>query len=228
MIEGLPGVGLVGKLAADHLVETFEMTHYANVHCEHVPPVAVYAEGDPELTTPVRLYADEERDLVVLQSDVPLSPTAARSFADCLDEWLVERDALPIYLSGVGRDLDDEVPDLYGVASGDAAALLDDAGIDAPTESGLISGPTGALLSHAIETGRTAVGLVVESDPQFPDPAAARVLIRDGIAPLADVDVPTDDLVEHAEEIRAAKERLAERMREAEESTEAQPLRMYQ
>ncbi|MFC6724613.1 PAC2 family protein, partial [Halobium palmae] len=72
-------------------------------------------------------------------------------------------------------------------------------------------------------------GLVVESDPQFPDPEAARVVITDGIGPLTGVDVPTDDLVEHAEEIRDAKERLAARMREAdEESTQARPLGMYQ
>ena len=29
LIEGFPGVGLVGKIAADHLIDSFEMTHYA-------------------------------------------------------------------------------------------------------------------------------------------------------------------------------------------------------
>ena len=29
LVEGLPGVGLVGKIAVDHLVETFDMQHYA-------------------------------------------------------------------------------------------------------------------------------------------------------------------------------------------------------
>jgi len=84
-------------------------------------------------------------------------------------------------------------------------------------------------LSHAVEHGRPAVGLVVESDPRFPDPEAARALITGGIEPLADVDVAVDDLVDHAEEIRAAKERLAKRMQEAgDESTQARPLGMYQ
>jgi uncharacterized protein len=85
------------------------------------------------------------------------------------------------------------------------------------------------LLHHAIENERTAIGLVVESDPRFPDPEASRVVIKQGIEPLAGVEVPVENLVERAEEIRNAKEQLARRMQQAdEESTQAQPLRMYQ
>jgi uncharacterized protein len=229
MIEGFPGAGLVGKIATDHLVETCEMVHYANVHCDALPPVTVYAADDPELATPVRLYADAERDLVALQSDIPVSPDAALEFASCIAKWYDEHGVTPIYLSGLARDESGDEPALYGVAAGDGAGLLDAAGVSRPTETGLVSGPTGALLSDAVEHGRTAVCLIVETDPQFPDPASARVLLTDGLAPLTDIDVPTQALVDHATEIREAKQQLAERMSQAtEESSKAQPLRMYQ
>jgi uncharacterized protein len=231
LIEGLPGVGLVGKIAADHLVEEFDMTHYANVHCDGIPPVAVYRDGDPQLRTPVRLYADADRGLVALQSDVPIHPQAATAFAECIDGWLDEHRVTPVYLSGIGREKDGAPPALYGVASGDGRSLLEEDGVDAeaPPESGVVTGPTGALLNHAIESRRTVVGFVVESDPQFPDPEAARRILDGGIGPLTGVDVPTDDLVDRAEEIRNAKERLAKRMSDAdEESTQAKPLGMFQ
>ncbi|SFR68795.1 proteasome assembly chaperone family protein [Halogeometricum limi] len=229
MVEGLPGIGLVGKIAADHLVETFDMVHYANLHCDGIPKVAVYHEGDASLSSPVRLYADEEHNLLVLQSDVPIAPKAAAELATCLSEWFDETAVTPIFLSGLPREKSDDVPHLYAVASGDGATLVTEAGIDLPSEMGLISGPTGALLNDAVEHDRTAVGLVVESDPQFPDPEAARVIIKSGIEPLAGIDVSVDNLVERAEEIRNAKEQLARRMQEGdEESTQAQPLRMYQ
>jgi uncharacterized protein len=229
LVEGLPGVGLVGKIAADHLVETFEMVHYANVHCEGVPRVAVYQEGDTTLRPPVRLYADADENLLVLQSDVPVHPEAAETLAECLSGWFDDLSVTPIFLSGIGRDKTADVPQLYGVGSGEGGALVDDAGIDLPDEAGIITGPTGALLSDAVERDRTAVALVVESDPRFPDPEAARVLIKHGIERLTGMEVPTDDLVEHAEDIREAKEKLAKRMQDAdEESTQAQPLRMYQ
>ncbi|WP_101297334.1 proteasome assembly chaperone family protein [Halegenticoccus soli] len=229
LVEGLPGVGLVGKIATDHLVSEFEMTHYANVHCEGIPHVAVYADGDPGLHTPVRLYADEERDLLALRSDVPISPAAATEFADCVADWFDENDVTPIFVSGIPRENSSDVPSLYGVSTGSGDELLADAGIDSPSEAGLVSGPTGALMSFAVEHGRTSVGLIVESDPQFPDPQAARTLIKGGVEPLAGIDVPTDELVDRAEEIREARERLVQRLQEAgDESTQAQPLRMYQ
>lgn len=229
MVEGLPGVGLVGKIVADHLVDQFEMVHYANVHCDGIPRVAVYTEDDTELRTPVRLYADEERNLLVLQSDVPIHPEAAGEFAGCIRGWFEQDGVVPIFLSGIGTEKRDEAPALYGVATGDGRALLDEAGIDHPTEMGLVTGPTGALMNYVLEHGLTSVGLIVESDPQFPDPEAARVVIKKGIEPLTGVEVPVDTLVEDAEEIRRAKEQFAKRMQDSdEESTQAQPLRMYQ
>jgi uncharacterized protein len=229
LVEGLPGVGLVGKIAVDHLVEEFDMAHYANVHCEGIPRVVVYQEGESKLAPPIRLYADAEHDLLALQSDVPISPQAAREFAECIGGWYDDMAITPLFLSGLPAEKDENPPALTGVASGDAEGRLREADIDVPNETGLVSGPTGALLAHAVETDRDAMGLIVESDPQFPDPEAARIIITEGLRPLTGIDVPTDDLVDRAEEIRQAKQNLAQRMQQAdEESSQARPLRMYQ
>ncbi|KTG30840.1 proteasome assembly chaperone family protein [Haloferax profundi] len=229
LVEGLPGVGLVGKIAADHLVETFDMTHYGDVFCGGVPKVAVYMEGSPTLHPPVRLYADTDRDLLVLQSDIPIRPDSATELATCLGTWFDDLDVTPIFLSGIAREKTEEVPALYGVGSDGVLSSLEDAGIGAPTETGLVSGPTGSMLNHSIQSGRPALALIVESDPQFPDPEAARVIIKHGIEPLTGIEVPVDDLVDSATEIRQAKEQLAKRMQQAEEeSTQARPLGMYQ
>ncbi|KAB1188372.1 MULTISPECIES: proteasome assembly chaperone family protein [Haloferax] len=229
LVEGLPGVGLVGKIAADHLVEVFDMTHYGDVYCGGVPKVAVYMEGKPTIHPPVRLYADAEHDLLVLQSDIPIRPDSATELATCLETWFEQLDVTPIYLSGIAREKTADVPALYGVGSDGVLDRLESAEIGLPTETGLVSGPTGAMLSHAVQSGRPAFGLIVESDPQFPDPEAARVIIKHGIEPLTGIEVPVDDLVDSAAEIRQAKEQLAKQMQHGEEeSTQAQPLGMYQ
>ncbi len=228
LVEGLPGVGLVGKLAADHLVEEFDMTYYASCHCDGLPRVAVYGEDDAAVRPPVRLYADEDRDLLVLQSDVPVSTEATTEFAACVTGWLVEHDVTPVYLSGLADEKDD-VPSMYGVGTGDGADLLAEHDIDTPTESGMVSGPTGTLLSEASERGIDGVGLIVQANTNFPDPEAARILLTEGIEPLADIDIATDKLVEQADRVAEARQRLAKQMQEAnEESTRAQPLGMYQ
>ena len=230
LIEGLPGVGLVGKIAADHLVEHFEMEHFASAHCDGLPEIGVYAPDDPQIRAPVRFYADAERDLLVLQSDTPVSPSGATEFASCIVSWLVENEVRPLFLSGMATDREENGDTaVFGVATGDGAALLEGTDIDLPTEAGAITGPTGALIHEAQRQGLTSVGLVVEADAKFPDPAAARTLLSVGISPLADIDIDTDHLVEQAEQIRNAKARLAEQVQDAgEESTSARPLGMYQ
>lgn len=230
LVEGLPGVGLVGKIAADHLVSTYEMTYYGAIHCDGLPEVATYRGESSALRPPVRLYGDEERNLLVLQSDVPVSPQSADDFASCLTDWLADRDVTPLYISGLPNEKDEEPPELYGVATGNGEDLLDDGGIVPPRESGLVSGPTGALLYEAGTRDLTSVGLIVEASPQFPDPEAARAVLRHGITPLTDLEVDTEKLVEQAEEIRNARERLAQRMQqtESDESSQARPLRMFQ
>ncbi|TQQ82637.1 proteasome assembly chaperone family protein [Halonotius terrestris] len=231
LVEGFPGVGLVGKIIVDHLIENLEMEHYANVHCEGIPPVATYQPDSNELVTPVRLYVDADRGLLALQSDVPINPKAANAFADCVTGWFAEEDVLPVYVSGLPRQREDqaEEPALYGVGAGDGPDRLESVGIDTPSEMGMVSGPTGALLAHALDNDTTAVGFIVESDPQFPDPDAAKAVIEGGIEPLADMEIPTADLVEKAEEIEQARQKLLSQMQQAtEESSRAEPIRMYQ
>jgi uncharacterized protein len=229
LVEGLPGVGLVGKLAADHLVETFDMEYYAACYCEGLPRVAVYDSEDSHARPPVRLYADAERDLVVLQSDVPVSPADASEFAGCVTGWLTQQDALPIYLSGIPVEEKTGVGELYGLATGAAGGLLDEHGIVPPPQGGVVQGPTGALVHEAERTDLDSLALVTESMPNFPDPEAAKVILEHGIAPVAGIEVDTDRLVEHADEIQEARERMAQQMQEAgEESSRAQPRGMFQ
>jgi uncharacterized protein len=93
----------------------------------------------------------------------------------------------------------------------------------------MVSGPTGALLSHALDNDTTAVGFIVESDPQFPDPDAAKAVIEGGIQPLADMEISTADLVDKAKQIEQARQKLLSQMQQAtEESSRAEPIRMYQ
>ncbi|MFB6163646.1 MAG: proteasome assembly chaperone family protein [Haloarculaceae archaeon] len=227
LIEGLPGVGLVGKIATDHLIDSFDMRHVASCVADGLPDVAVYHADSPDVLAPVRIYADESRDLLALQSDVPVSPDDAGGFAAALTDWLGARDAFPLYLSGLPAELDDR-PDCFGIACGDAAPVLEEHGIDRPGHGGLVSGPTGALLSEAARREFDALGLVVEANRQFPDPEAARVLLVDAVEPVAGIDVDTDVLTEQADEIAAARQELAASLGQGDQdASQAQPLGMF-
>lgn len=231
IVEGLPGVGLVGKIAADHIVEEFGMSLYAECECPGLPDVAVFDESSFSVKAPVRIYADEEKNMLVLQSDVPVSSRKAECFAGCLTEWFIDNDVTPLFLSGLPKQRESEdIPSLYGVATGGSGESLRDLGVDPPEKSGFISGPTGALINEARENSLNSVGLIADTDPRFPDPAASRVVIKQGIQPITGLEIDTEELVERSEEIMEARERLAKQMQESgdEESTRAAPVGMYQ
>lgn len=213
LVEGLPGVGLVGKLAADHLVDSLGLAYYGHVECPGLPDVAAYRAGWSGVLPPVRLYADADSDLVVLQSDVPVSPTQVTEFATCLTGWLADANALPVYSTGLPGD----VPDggdraAYGVATGDAADHLDGLQVTPPAEDGVWRGPTGALLRRADDHGLDAVGVIVETHRNRPDPDAARVLLERVVSPVAGIDVDAAPLREHAADIRQQQQGFAEEM----------------
>ncbi|WP_435551897.1 proteasome assembly chaperone family protein [Natrinema sp. CGMCC1.2065] len=231
LVEGFPGVGLVGKIATDHLIEQLEMEYYASVGCEGLPRIGVYREGDRTARPPVRLYVDEEHDLLALRSDAPISAKAVETVADCLTGWIVEQEATPLYLSGLPAERENgERPDLYGIATGDAGERLEDTDVATPPEDGVITGPTGALINRAAHEDYGSLGFVVECNHRFPDPEAASVLLEEGVAPVTGLEIDVSELVDRAEEIRAKREQLAQQMQAIaqEESSQAQPLRMYQ
>ncbi len=229
LVEGFPGLGLVGKIATDHLISELEMSHYASVDCSGLPQVGVYRSGDRTVRPPVRIYASERHDLIALQSDTPIGSQAIETVADCVTGWIVGQDATPIYLSGLPAERDAR-PEVYGIATGDAGTALEDHEIAAPPGDGVITGPTGALINRTAQKRYDGFGLIVQSNPQFPDPEAASVLIEDGIAPLADLSIDVEPLLDRAEEIKQKRQQFAQQMQQvgSEESTQAQPLRMYQ
>lgn len=228
LVDGLPGRGLVGKLVADHLVGEFEMEYYAGIHCDGVPPMAAYRTNDSTVRPPIQLYADADRDLLALTSDVPVSPSSAPKFADCITDWLAERSVTPIYLAGLGGAVDPDdgarSRELYGLSTGDGDALLDEAGVVPPRHAGIVTGPTGALLGRAGEVGLDGVGLLVESDGEFPDLDAARVVVDRGIEPITGVEIDTEPFVERATELSAVAETALGQLHESDDgSSRAQP-----
>jgi uncharacterized protein len=223
LIEGMPGVGLVGKIATDHLIDERDMQEFASVRGEGIPPVTVFDGSDRNVNSPVRLYADDEAELVALRSDVPVHVMDAPLFAERLTDWIDDNDVLPVYLGGLAADRDaDEVPSVEGIGVGDGQDHLDDAAVEPPDDGGMISGPCGALLFEAADADVDAVGLMVDTDPRFPDPQGSHALIKQGINPIAGVDVDTQRLVDQAEEIVDQRKELAQKMQQADQHEASQ------
>lgn len=77
-------------------------------------------------------------------------------------------------------------------------------------------------MSDARAQNLGAIGLVVETNPQYPDPQGAQLLIEEGINRFLETAINTDPLGQQAEQIVSEREELAERMHEAERHERSQ------
>ncbi|MGD0817993.1 MAG: PAC2 family protein, partial [Methanomassiliicoccales archaeon] len=87
LVEGLPGVGNVGKLAAEHLVEQLKATKFADIYSKYFPPqVLVDDEGLVRLVSNELFYSKGEGarpDLIILVGDYQgLSPEGQYELSD--------------------------------------------------------------------------------------------------------------------------------------------------
>ena len=73
LVEGLPGVGHVGKLVADHIVEELKAEKIMEIYSPHFPPQVIVKEDGTIKQVRNEIYAykgnGEEPDLLILIGD---------------------------------------------------------------------------------------------------------------------------------------------------------------
>ena len=107
--------------------------------------------------------------------DIPLPPESILDVAETIMAWA--KDArMVLTLDAITRDLDDDTPDVYFVATDATARERLAATGPAPLAQALMGGASAALL--AAGRGRTAGALVVEARKDHPDGRAAAALIE--------------------------------------------------
>lgn len=227
LIEGFPGIGLVAKIATDQLIQQLDTELYAEVFGDEVPEICMFDNDGHRLRSPVRIYAVKNEDILILTSDAPIS--SASPLMESISQWIEDNDVLPIYQLGLPTVAEENRDRLFGVSTGDADSILEAKAIESPPGKGMIAGPTGGLLKRAAAHEIDGIGLTVASDPQLPDPRAAKKLLDEGLKEIIGLEVDTAELEKSAEKIREKKKRMAEEVQRAEqhEKSQAYPSEMY-
>ncbi len=229
-VEGLPGVGHVGKLVAEHLIDESESTLLARVYSEHFPPqVGVDEDGIASLAH-AELYAvhTDGRDLVVLTGDHQAGNNEGhyRLTATFLDE--AERlGADKIYsLGGIPTGELIEEYSVLGAVSDDALVdKLQAVGVEFRSEepAGGIVGTSGLLIGLGARRGLDAACLMGETSGYLVDPKSARAVLE-VLQKRLGFDIALDALDERADEMEEVINRLQD-MEEAQSPGSGEDLR---
>ncbi|WP_251330058.1 proteasome assembly chaperone family protein [Haloplanus pelagicus] len=185
LIEGLPGVGHVGKLAAEYLLEEFESELVRRVYADEFPPqVSIDDEGVAELVC-AEFYAVETdgRDLLVLTGDHQAGSNAGHyhlteSFLDVATDLGTER---LFALGGVPTgELIEEYHVLGAVTDAALKSDLKDEDVEFREDepAGGIVGVSGLLLGLGRRQGLDATCLMGETSGYLVDPKSARAVLE--------------------------------------------------
>ncbi|ELZ74380.1 proteasome assembly chaperone family protein [Haloferax larsenii] len=218
LIEGLPGVGNVGKLAVEHLLEEFEEAQLVRrVYADVFPPQVSIEDGVAELTH-TEIHAVETPgdgpDLLLLTGDHQSQSNEGHyhltdAFLDIAEEFGVEQ---VFALGGVPTgELVDEPSVLGAVADDDRIEELEDADVefrDGEPAGGIV-GVSGLMLGLGSRRGLDATCLMGETSGYLVDPQSAQAVIE-VLQQLLDFDVDFEALEDRAEEMKEVAGKIQE------------------
>lgn len=211
VIEGFPGIGLVGNIACQHIIEEMGMKYVGSIDSKYFPPLAVLFNGIVYM--PVRIYEAPKKDIVVVISDIPIHPTASYDLSKVLVDWMVSIKAKNI-VSIAGIATTTGMRRVFGGATNNE--MLEK--IKDKTEIfqvGTISGISGSIMTECFIRNIPAISLLGETPGPNPDPRAA-VEVLTVLNKIFDLSINTEKLMSQAEQIELELSKLAEQVKTTE------------
>ena len=209
LIEGLPGVGHVGKLVADHMVEELHAEKIIEIYSPHFPPQVMVKEDGTIRQVRNEIYAyhgkENEPDLLILIGDYQSATNEghyelAGIFLDIAESFSAKR----IYaLGGYGTGQFVDKPTVMGAAT--RIELVEEMKLQEVVfhenePGGGIIGVSGLLLGLGALRGIDAVCLMGVTSGYLVDPKAAQEVLRI-LSRILGIEVSMHALEERAKEM---------------------------
>jgi uncharacterized protein (TIGR00162 family) len=216
LIEGLPGIGQVGKLVAEYMIHMLRAEKIGEIHSIYFPPQVILEEnGTVRLArNELYLYHAEGKDLIFLVGDHQSTSNEghyllAEQYIDIAEELGVRR----IYtLGGFGVGHLVNEPRVVGAVNRvELRSEIEKAGVTFQRDEpgGGIIGAAGLMLGLSAPRGIEAVCLMGETSGYLVDPMAAAGVLA-VLSKLINVQVDPTQLNDRATEMERVIEGLVE------------------
>jgi len=215
LIEGLPGIGHVGKLVAEHMIQEFHAEKIAELFSTHFPPqVIIEPDGVARLARNEVYLCEGEKRIAFLIGDYQSASAEghyllAEAYLDIAERLGVRR----IYtLGGYGvGHLVSEPRVLSAVNRQELRPEVEAAGAEFNRDEppGGIIGASGLLIGLSLRRGMDAVCLMGETSGYLVDPRAASSLLA-VLSPLIGIEVDKSQLETRAAEMEQVIAKLTE------------------
>ena len=231
LVEGLPGLGMVGRIATRYLIKQLKAEKFALLHSPHFPYyVVVNKKGRTRLLNGEFHFwkSPKGADLILFSGDSQAQTIEGQyEIAEAILDFAKKLEVETIITLGGYRKEAEETPQVIATATDEEIlnrALKADASLGPPGNP--IVGTAGLLVGMARLKGISALCLLGETRGYLPDPRAAKsillVLQKMLSLPLSIEDLDkeiekSDKVLEKMRQIEARRETYAKKMRKDEE-----------
>ncbi|MHA1940680.1 MAG: PAC2 family protein [Candidatus Hodarchaeales archaeon] len=180
VIQGLPGMGLIGKIAANFLIDEFEGQEIARVYSSFFPPV-VQIDNEQGIGRLARMeiYAITKSDpnLIILTGDAQPHDIGIIQVLNEVLDYIIEQKAGTVVCLGGLRALE-EGPEVAGFGYDEKTMEWLEKHEIVPLKGGEITGAVGVFSALAAERGLRSVGLLGKLTLVGTDPLASKNLLK--------------------------------------------------
>lgn len=208
-IEALPGIGHVGKLAADHIIDELAATKFAELYSYHFPP-QVFVDEDGLVENMMNEFyylksqGEDNKDYIILVGNSQaLSPEGQYQLSGEILDFVEKFGVKEMYtLGGLATGHPIEESRVFGAATDiEIIETLKELNIEIRSADGGIVGASGLLLGLGKLRNIKGACLMGETPGYFIDAEAAEAIL-DKLAIILNIEINTDKLDERAEETR--------------------------
>jgi len=176
LVEGFPGLGLVGTISASYLIEKLKMDPLGYITGEQFPPLAAVHSHRP--LYPARMYYSNRHNLVVFISEFVIPIGAVNELSEKIYQFVRKMKVRKIISLG-GIAIKGEQDTVYSIASlPELDKQLEKLNKVQMIKEGATTGVTGVLLARGAIEKYPVISLLAESHEGYMDPKAASMVLE--------------------------------------------------
>jgi uncharacterized protein len=215
LIEGFPGVGLVGPMAVSYIIDKLGMTYIGYIESDDFPPIISIHNSKP--MPPVRVYFSDKSKVVAIFAEFTIPINMVHELSGKLYDFVKSNNISRIIsIGGIPNSVQGE-GNVYVIASTeDSLNEAEKVGLN-PVVEGVSTGVSAILLQKSSLSKISNINILVPVDTNIIDPKYAELAIK-SINKLLKLNIDVNELEKEAKEVEAKVRDLMKKSRETHET----------
>lgn len=214
VIEGFPGLGLVGPMAISYIIDKLGMEYVGYLESDDFPPLISIHHKVP--MPPIRVYTSDKYKIVTIFAEFAIPMELIYELSNSVYKFVKDNGVIRMFSIGGIPKLDAKDVTFALASTAELVKSVEKAGLK-PIEEGVATGVSALLLSDATQEGFPDISILVPITQNIIDPKYAEQAIKI-LNMLLHLNIDTKELEKEAKAVESKIQELIKRHTESHEN----------